>query len=146
MKHLERLRKIIGPGARLEWLDRDPFQQYQLKFQKVERGFLSEEELSLIEQKQLTIERLRLVKDMFVFSCYTGLSFSDLRQLSPGNIQRGIDGGSWIMTKRQKTGTRMTTPLLPEALELIYRYKDDPRANTMGTVFPCLSNQKLTAT
>ena len=143
MKHLERLRKMIGLGIKLEWLERDPFQQYQLKFQRVERGYLTDEELSAIEKKTFSIERLQMVKNMFVFACYTGLSYSDLIQLKPENIQIGIDGESWIKTNRQKTKTPVTTPLLPEAMELILRYKNDPRANSTGTIFPCISNQKL---
>ncbi len=143
MKHLERLLKMIGLGIKLEWLERDPFQQYQLKFQRVERGYLTDEELSAIEKKTFSIERLQMVKNMFVFACYTGLSYSDLIQLKPGNIQIGIDGESWIKTNRQKTKTPVTTPILPEAMELISRYENDPRANSTGTIFPCISNQKL---
>jgi integrase len=108
MKHLERLRKMIGLGIKLEWPERDPFQQYQLKFQRVERGYLTDEELSVIEKRTFSIERLQMVKNMFVFACYTGLSYSDLIKLKPENIQIGIDGESWIKTNRQKTKTPVT--------------------------------------
>lgn len=143
MKHLERLRKMVNLAVRLEWIDKDPFQQYHLRFHKVERGFLTDDELETIEKKEFKIDRLQMVKDMFVFACYTGLSYSDLIQLTPKNIQNGIDGESWIKTKRQKTNIPVTTPILPEAVEIIERYKKDPRANITGTIFPCISNQKI---
>jgi integrase len=99
---------MIGLGIKLEWPERDPFQQYQLKFQRVERGYLTDEELSVIEKRTFSIERLQMVKNMFVFACYTGLSYSDLIKLKPENIQIGIDGESWIKTNRQKTKTPVT--------------------------------------
>lgn len=70
MKHMERFHKMINLAKKLEWMSKDPFVNYRLKFEKVERGFLSSEELSAIELKEFKIERLQQVKDLFVFSCY----------------------------------------------------------------------------
>lgn len=143
MKHLERLRKVVSLGVRLEWIDRDPFKLYQLRFHKVERGFLTEDELEAIESRVFKKAHLQLVKDLFLFACYTGLSYADLMQLKPANIHEGMDGDKWIKITRQKSRTSVTTPLLPEALEIMERYEDDPRAVVRGSVFPSLSNQKL---
>ncbi len=73
MKHLERLRKMAKLAVRLEWIERDPFESFQLRFAKVERGFLTKEELCAVENKQFSISRLGWVRDLFVFSCCTGL-------------------------------------------------------------------------
>ena len=103
MKHLERLRKMVRLAVKMEWISKNPFENYQLKFQKVERSYLTDTELSSIEDKEFTIERLVWVRNLFVFSCYTGLAYIDTMKLSPSNIVRGIDGEYWLITSRKKT-------------------------------------------
>ena len=103
MKHIERLQKMIRLAVRMDWLEKDPFTTHKAKFIKVERGFLTENELTAIENKKFNIERLQLVKDLFIFSCYTGLAYIDVMHLTPDNIRVGIDGKNWLFTKRQKT-------------------------------------------
>jgi site-specific recombinase XerD len=143
MKHIERLRKMINLAMRMEWIDKDPFAAYQLKFEKVERDFLTQEELTAIEDRNFKIDRLRWVRDLFVFSCYTGLAYIDVMRLTSGNITIGIDGEHWLITKRKKTSNIVRVPLLPQALEIIDKYKGDVRASVKGTLFPVISNQKL---
>jgi site-specific recombinase XerD len=143
MKHLERFRKMVTMAVKMEWLDKDPFEKYQLKFNRVERDFLSEYELAKIENKKFNIERLMFIRDLFVFSCYTGLSYIDAMKLTPGNITIGIDGDYWISTSRQKTNERVRVPILPKAWEMIEKYKTHPRSMQKGTIFPFISNQKL---
>ena len=77
-------------------MDRDPFYNYKVQFESVEREFLNEEEIKALIEKDLHFDRLKLVRDMFVFSCYTGLAYSDVKKLSTGDITTGIDGGKWI--------------------------------------------------
>ncbi len=143
MKHIERLRKMVNVAIRMEWIERDPFAAYQQKFERVEREFLSKEELAAIEFKDFKIIRLQWVRDLFVFSCYTGLAYIDVMRLTPGNITKGIDGELWLITNRQKTSNPVRVPLLPKALEIIDRYKGHPKAQVDGTLFPNISNQKL---
>lgn len=143
MKHIERFRKMVNLAVKLDWLDRDPFDKFQMKFNRVERGFLSKEELDILEYQVITSDRLAYARDLFVFSCYTGLAYIDAVNLTPMNITKGIDGGYWISTKRQKTNEPVRVPILPKAWEIIDRYKDHPRAQYNGTVFPSISNQKL---
>jgi len=143
MKHLERFRKMVTMAVKMEWLDKDPFEKYQLKFNRVERDFLTEFELAKIEQKEFRIERLKYVRDLFVFSCYTGLAYIDAMNLAPVNISIGIDGENWISTKRQKTDESVRVPILPKAWEMIEKYKTHPRSLQKGTIFPHVSNQKL---
>ena len=143
MKHIERLRKLINLAFKLGWIERDPFVNFKAQFIKNERGFLSLEELKVIEEKQFTIERLQLVKNLFVFSCYTSLSYIDVINLSQDNINIGIDGELWVHYSREKTSKVIRIPLLPKALEVIEIYKGDPKSIAQGSVFPRISNQKL---
>jgi integrase len=143
MKHLERFRKMVTMAVKMEWLDKDPFEKYKLKFNRVERDFLTEYELAKIEEKEFHIVRLQYVRDLFVFSCYTGLAYIDAMNLSPGNITIGIDGEYWISTSRQKTDEPVRVPILPKAWEMIEKYKTHPRSLQKGTIFPHVSNQKL---
>lgn len=143
MKHIERLRKMINIAIRNEWLQRDPFAKFKPTFTKSERGFLTTEELSTIENKEFSIVRLKQVKDLFVFSCYTGLAYIDVMNLTPNNLSKGMDGNFWLNTSRQKTDNSVRVPLLPQALEIIEKYKGHPKALADGTLFPGISNQKL---
>lgn len=145
MKHIERLRKMINVAIKNEWLERDPFAKFQAKFIRNDREFLSEQELARIEGKDFKVVRLQWAKDLFVFSCYTGLAYCDVMQLTPNNISIGIDGDYWIITSRKKTNQPVRVPLLPKAREIVDKYKLHPRALPTGTVFPNLSNQKLNA-
>ncbi|HEX9825385.1 MAG TPA: site-specific integrase [Flavobacteriaceae bacterium] len=143
MKHIERFRKMITLAYKLDWIEKDPFISFDAKFDKVERNFLNESELYAIEEKHFTIERLCFVRDMFVFACYTGLSYIDAISLEPSDILHGIDGELWIITNRIKTDNPLKIPILPKALELINKYKKHPKSLANATVFPKISNQKL---
>jgi site-specific recombinase XerD len=145
MKHIERLCKMVNMAVTMDWLAKDPFAKYRQHFDKVERFYLTKEELSFIEKKEFTIERLQVVKDLFLFSCYTGLAYIDTMNLTAGNIVKGIDGNDWLITSRQKTDTDVRVPLLPQAEELIKKYKEHPKAVNHGTLFPVISNQKTNA-
>ena len=145
MKHIQRLRKMINMAIALEWLERDPFVKFKSRLQKRDREFLTQEELVLIEKQVFSISRLDLVKDLFLFSCYTGLSYVDLMRLSKDNIHKGIDGGYWIHTIRQKTKTLVRLPLLVLPIKLIDKYSEDVRVISKERLFPSMSNQKLNA-
>jgi integrase len=143
MKHLERFCKMVNLAVRLEWLDRNPFQAYQLKFDKVEREYLTKDELARIENKHFNIVRLQVVKDLFIFSCYTGLAYIDVFNLTPTNLIERSENNIWIVTNRQKTNEPVRVPLLPKALAIVEKYKGHPQALAEGKVLPTLSNQKL---
>ena len=143
MKHIKRLRRMVTLAYQMEWIDRDPFVNYKIKIEKKEREFLTGNELQCIENLSSKIERLVVVKDLFVFSCYTGISYSDIVRLTTVNIVKGIDGLSWISAKRTKTGTPFKIPLLPKASIIVDKYKNDFRTSNNDNLLPKLSNQKL---
>lgn len=143
MKHIERLRKIISMAVRFEWIKSDPFMKFQPKFIKKERGFLTETELAIIENKAIFNESLKTVRNLFIFSCYTGLAFTDAYNLKAEDMSRGIDGEMWLTVNRQKTNIKAQIPLLPKASQIIEKYKTHPKAKDHGTLLPMLSNQRF---
>ena len=94
-------------------------------------------------EKEITLERVSTVRDIFVFSCFTSLSYVDIANLTPHNIVIGIDRIQWIHTRRQKTGTASHVPLLPKALEIIEKYKNHPNVINSGKLLPILTNQRM---
>lgn len=82
MKHLKQLKKVIHFCMQLGYVDKDPFLQHKTTFKQFSRGYLTQDELSKIENHNFRIRRLDRVKDVFLFVCYTGLSYSDLFELT----------------------------------------------------------------
>lgn len=145
LKYVNNFKKIIRIALANQWMDRDPFYNYKVQFESVEREFLNAEEVQQLIDKELHLDRLKLVRDMFVFSCYTGLAYSDVKKLSREDITTGIDGGKWIRIKRTKTKSLSSIPLLPVAEEIINRYQDHPEVKKGNFILPVLSNQKSNA-
>jgi len=143
MKHIERLKKMARLAVMMEWIPKHPFERFKLRFQKSERDFLTTDELEVLENFSFSTARLNRVKDLFVFSCYTGLAYIDLINLTPSNICIGMDGEYWIKTFRQKTNVSVNVPLLPQALNLIKKYKNDPVVVNKNLILPLFSNQKV---
>lgn len=137
--------KVIRLCVANGWLQRDPFINYTSKMKEVNREFLTEQELQTLSNKVLINERLRQVRDIFVFSCYTGLAYIDASNLTPQNIGFGMDGEKWIFTFRQKTDTRTNIPILPPAMAIIEKYKDHKLCVVKNKLLPILSNQKMNA-
>lgn len=145
MKHIQRLRKMVSLAYRLEWIDKDPFRQFKQRLTPTNREYLSAEELQAIEELELQSKRLKTVRDLFVFSCYTGVCYTDLMLLTEDNVVMGLDKKYWIITRRQKTHNPVKIPLLKKAFDLIGQYKEDSRSVINNTLFPRISNQKMNA-
>jgi hypothetical protein len=112
MGNLKKLKKVLRQCQANDWLDKDPFKSYKIPTKETHRNYLTVEELQLLVNKNFHIERLQVVKEIFLFSCYTGLSYSDIMELTPDHLCVGIDGERWIFTRRVKTGTDSRIPLL----------------------------------
>ena len=143
MKHFCRLRKMLNLAERLQWLLKNPFKLYKLQYENRERGFLYDHQLATIEEKAFSIERLRVVRDLFVFSCYTGIPYGDLQLLTTENIIQGIDGNLWLSYSRQKTGNDVRLPILPKVIQIIEKYSDHPQLASPQHLMPKISNQKM---
>ena len=105
VKYIKNFNKIIKLCLANDWLDKNPFANYKSKVKEVERVYLSEEEIQSIINKDFKTERLSLVRDIFLFSCFTGLAYIDVKNLTKSHISFGIDGEKWVFTHRQKTET-----------------------------------------
>jgi len=143
MKQLSRFRTILNLGNKLGWMEHYPFKAYKLSFKKTSRKYLTQDELDLLINKEFTIQRLSQTKDMFIFSCYTGLAYSDVALLTKDSIMKGIDGNDWISTSRKKTDAPVRIPLLSVSKELINKYSNHPHTISNNQLFPITSNQKL---
>lgn len=145
LKYISALRKIVKIAVAKDYLPKDPFGLFKGKKIKTLKRPLSWEELKKLEIKEFTTERLTVVRDIFVFQCYTGLAYIDAYQLKRDDIKSGPDGRLWIMSSRQKSKSITDIPLLPKALEIMEKYKDDPTCIARGSVLPGRSNQKMNA-
>lgn len=123
MKHIQRLRKMVTLAYHIEWIIKDPFVKFKPRLEKREREFLTKIELTKIEKLKISIDRVSVVRDLFLFSCYTGISYCDIMDLTKKCIVRGIDGNPWLMANRNKTGTSFKIPMLPTAESLIKKYE-----------------------
>jgi len=145
IKYITNFKKIIRIAHANDWIDKDPFLHWKAKLKIVEREFLTEEEIQKIINLDLKMERLDQVRDIFIFCCFTGLAYADVKKLNRGDISVGTDGEEWVKTKRSKTDTRSNIPILPIAKVIIEKYKDNELLIEKDLVLPVLSNQKMNA-
>ncbi|WP_421774695.1 site-specific integrase [Gracilimonas sp.] len=144
LKYLDGIKKIVLKGFNNGWIDKNPFVNYKRREKKKIPTFLTDEELKAIQEVDLKgINRLQKVKDFFVFSCFTGLSYKDLNNLTYKNL-REEDGEIWINTRRTKTKEPVRLILLPPAMKIYRKYeKQNPKYDDV--VLPVTSNQNCNA-
>jgi integrase len=145
VKCLANFKKIVLSCVKKGWLVRDPFFGYTMVKKEVFREVLVKEELDKIHNKKFCTERLNQIRDIFLFCCYTGLEYIDVKNLRKDQIKVGIDGEKWIFSPRQKTETPTRLPLLSQALEIIEAYENHPQCSNKGLLLPVMSNQKMNA-
>ncbi len=145
VKYLKNFNKIIKLCLANDWLDKNPFANYKSKVKEVERVYLTEDEIQNIINKDFKTERLSLVRDIFLFSCFTGLAYIDVKNLTKSHISYGIDGEKWIFTHRQKTESASKIPILPVTQMIIDKYENHPQCHNEDKLLHILSNQKMNA-
>lgn len=131
LKHVVKLAQNEG------WLTTNPFVSYVNSFSKVDRGYLSEEELLLLMKVEPRTPMEEKVRDVFLFSAFTGLAYIDIRNLRQDNLQQLFDGHWWIITRRQKTGVASYIRLMDVPLRLVEKYGGKTQD---GCLFPMMSN------
>ena len=139
-KFMQFFKRIILIARNNGWIHADPFSNYKIRIARVDRGYLTQEEIERIMDKKFATKRLEQVRDIFVFSCFCGLAYIDVKNLRETNIRQSFDGGWWIMGKREKTGVHFNIPLLDIPKKILEKYK-----GTLpdGGLLPVLSNQKM---
>lgn len=138
-KIIQLLKTVMIFARKSGIISHDPFVDIKLRRDPVDRGFLTDEEITTIIQKEMVAPRLDLVRDIFIFSCFTGLAYIDVKELRIDNIVE-LDGREWIMTKRQKTKVATNIILLDIPRKIIDKYENSRKD---GRLLPILSNQKM---
>jgi site-specific recombinase XerD len=141
-KFLQLLKRIIIIARNNGLISIDPYANYKIHIAKVDRGYLTQENVEKILKKKFVIKRLELVRDIFIFSCFTGLAYIDVKNLTEKNVRTSFDGNLWIMTKRQKTKVESNILLLDVPKMILDKYKGKSPNNQL---LPILSNQKMNA-
>lgn len=137
-KTIQRFRTPFKSAIAGGIIDRDPFLMHKTKKVKKEIVFLSPEELLLLESHTFAQRRLTVVRDLFIFCCYTGLAYAEMSNLKKEHIIIGFDAMEWIQMKREKTQRQISIPILPKAQNIIDKYTSERNA-----IFPSISNQKF---
>jgi site-specific recombinase XerD len=145
VKYLKNFHKIIRIAIANGYIDKDPFFNHKFKLIDVERQYLTEEELDIVASKELHVERLEQVRDVFLFCCYTGLAYADVFKLSSEHIVKGVDGEEWIHINRTKTKVKSRIPLFPKAKAILSKYKMHIPLKYRNQLLPVCSNQKMNA-
>ena len=143
IRYMKCLKKITNLSLANEWINKDPFTGIKFHEKEVNREFLTWDELQIITNKKFDLPRIDLVRDIFIFGCYTGLSFIDIKQLTAEHIVKDREGNFWIRKARQKTKNMCNIPLLDIPLAIIEKYKDNPKCQKQNVLLPVPCNQKM---
>ena len=117
------LRSMVFKAMDNGWLTRDPFREYKVPKVDTTRGFLTKEEIHLLMNVELKRKTMQLIRDLYLFCCFTGLAFADLKNLKEEHIQTFFDDSEWIVINRQKTGVRATIKLLDYPKSIMEKYR-----------------------
>lgn len=139
-KFMQFFKRIIIIAKNNGWLKVDPFANYKIRIKKVDRGYLQQGQIEKIIAKKFPTKRLDQVHDIFIFSCFCGLAYIDVKKLRKENIRTSFDGNLWIIGKREKTDVSFSIPLLEIPQMILNKYE--------GTlpdekILPVPSNQKM---
>lgn len=141
-KYVTNLKKIMRICYANDWISKDPFYHWKAKWKKVERDILNERELKTLMETEMPNQRLEQVRDIFVFCCFTGLSYIDVEKLSGNHIVLNMNGEKWVRINRSKTDIKSSVPLLQVAERVLRKYNID-FDRTRDRLLPVISNQKL---
>ena len=144
-KYITNLKRVMNVAVSLEWIPKNPFDNFRCSYTNPEREILTQAELDTMQYLEIKMPRLAAVRDVFLFCCYTGFAYSDIYKFERNALSIGMDGEYWLSTIRQKTGTRESVPLLPLPMEIINRYKEHPECTKHNKLLPVNSNQKYNA-
>lgn len=140
LKHISRFKRIMNMALQNEWISSNPVCLLNVHKEYVEKEFLTAEELAKVQRLMLK-PHLEAVRDIFMFSVYTGVAYVDMQLLTLENINLGIDGSRWLNYHRQKTSQRVAVPLLEPAEDLIRKYEEYCLGTQNRPLFPVPCNQ-----
>ena len=138
--YMSRLHTVINKAIAAGIITADPFAGYEPPRPERKRRYLTKEELKRLMTTPLSVPRLYLVRDLFLFSCYTGISYGDMCRLTTANLETAEDGTVWIKATREKTNVEFEIPLLDLPLHIIDKYRD---IMPDGRLLPMYGNSEL---
>lgn len=135
VNYMKKLKRVINIALHDGIITKNPFANYALHIENIDVNFLLIDEIKTIYNKKFENSRLEKVKDVFIFSCFTGLAYVDCKTFDY-NIHIIVDkhGNEFISKKRNKTDVIATIPLHPIAKEILKKYEFK---------LPIPSNQKV---
>ena len=143
IRYMKCLKKITNLALANEWITKDPFIGIKFHEKEVIREFLTMDELLTIYKKELSLERITVVRDVFIFAAFTGLAFIDVQQLVPEHIVEDQNGNLWIRKPRQKTKNMCNIPLLDIPMAILRKYATHPTCQKKNVLLPVPCNQKM---
>lgn len=143
MTYHKHLKKVLNTAIAMNLISHNPYSSFKVSRNETHRDYLTIHELEQIRNKVISTIRMEIIRDIFVFACYTGLGYAELNKLSKNNIQKGNDGGDWIIIDRNKTDIRCRVPLLSQAKAILQKYENFPVNGNKVKLLPVHSNQKM---
>ena len=143
IRYMKCLKKITNLALANEWITKDPFIGIKFHEKEVIREFLTMDELLTIYNKEFSLDRITVVRDVFTFAAFTGLAFIDVQQLSAEHIVQDNNGNYWIRKPRQKTKNMCNIPLLDIPMQILEKYKSHPTCQKKNVLLPVPCNQKM---
>ncbi len=143
IRYLKRFKKITSFAMANGWIMKNPFLGIKLRDTPVNKEFLTMDEINIIANKEMKIERLGIVRDVFLFCCFTGLAFTDVFNLRKEHITTDSKGKLWIYKAREKTSNMCNIPLLATPQQILEKYKDHPVCLANDVLLPVISNQRM---
>jgi site-specific recombinase XerD len=137
------LKKVLNTAIAMNLVSGNPYNSFKVSRNETHRDYLTIRELEQIKNKEIGTLRMEIIRDVFVFACYTGLGYAELSKLSSNHIHQGDDGGKWIIIDRTKTDIRCRVPLLPQANTILQKYENSPVSRNRDLLLPVHSNQKM---
>lgn len=141
-KTTKNLKRVLSYAVEQDYVDKNPFDGFQCGYKETPRTVLTDDELRRIESKHFSLPRLELVKDLFLFQCYTGLSYVDMSKLKWKNVVAADDNIFWLEITRTKTAQSTQIPLFPVALQIIKKYNKDSEHKPDDSLLPTYEIQK----
>lgn len=140
-KQMKNIKQLLQLATDLGYIGNNPISRFKTSCEEEEVEPLEMFEVMAIYRKDISIERLAEVRDMYIFQCFTGFAYTDLYNLTPKHIVPvGLNGEPWLIKRRGKTGVREMVPLLPVALAIIEKYRNHPYCQASGRLLPVNSN------
>lgn len=144
-KYVKTLKQVIKMAVDKGWINYNTISGFKCSYTDPDREHLSMEEILNLYTKDISNPRLSEVRDVYIFSCFTGYAYETVYRLKPENIFNGIDGLKWISKHRAKSKTKEMVPLLPIPLEIIDKYKNHPYCVEGNRLLPVNCNQRYNA-